>query len=85
MSITVYGASDDLIEVRGDIDTERYAIDDGAYLLSCSDGTVLSVEFDDQGIWRIRRLVEGQGTYTLTEAKNDDDNSDEARLDAEIT
>lgn len=82
--ITVYGASDDLIEVEGDIREEFYAIDDASHVLSFSDGTVLSVEYDRQGNWRIRRLAEGRATYTLTEATGSDhDYSDVATLDGE--
>ena len=81
--ITIYGASDDLIEVEGDIREEFYAIDAEACILGVSDGTALSVEFDRQGIWRIRRLAAGTATYKLTEAAGSN-YSDKVELDGQI-
>lgn len=66
--IKVYGANDDLIEVEGDIREEFYADDAEATILGFSDGTLLSVEFDRDGIWRIRRLALGSAGYRHTEA-----------------
>lgn len=83
--ITIYGASDDLIEVEGDIRGEFYAIEEGAHILAFSDGTVLAVEYDRQGMWRIRRLAAGAASYKLTEATDaDSDYSDKAELDGPI-
>lgn len=83
--IVISGASDDLIEVEGDIREEFYAIDDGEHILSFSDGTVLSVEYDRQGMWRIRRLSAGSAVYRHREATDADrDYSDVVRLDGEI-
>jgi hypothetical protein len=85
MPITVYGASDDLIEVEGDI-TEEFDIDGGGPLLAFSDGTVLQIEWTRVGIWRITPLIKGTGVLTITQAPLDDDRdrTDRAVLDADI-
>lgn len=59
MPITVYGASDDLIEIDGDIREEfpyieHQSTDGGADLIAVSDGTVLRIEFTRAGTWSIR-------------------------------
>lgn len=62
VEITITGGSDDLIEIDGCI-TEEFNIylensgDRG--FLAVSDGTLLSVQYDADGIWRFDRLVAG--------------------------
>lgn len=67
MKITITGASDDLIEVDGDI-CEEFAIssEDAAdgVVLAISDGTLLNVFYDDDGIWRITRAFMGSAAYS---------------------
>ena len=75
MSVTVYGASDDLIEVEGDINEEfnPRSDDDGALsYLAFSDGTVLSVEYGKGGIWRVNRVVTGSATYWKVDGTDTD-------------
>lgn len=55
--IKVYGASDDLIEIDGDI-REEFNTDEGILLFS--DGTMLEVRFNAFSQWRIDVLQEGQ-------------------------
>ena len=57
--IKVYGASDDLIEVEGEI-TEEFGSDHG--FLIFSDGTMLEVNYTHQGIWRITILRAGRNS-----------------------
>ena len=60
----IYGASDDLIEIEGVITDEfNYYNDDDEAYLAFSDGTLLSVEYDKDGIWRLKRLVAGSNGY----------------------
>jgi hypothetical protein len=78
VSITVYGASDDLIEVDGDITEEfAYTGDEDDYeqgnLLAFSDGTVLRIAHADPGIWRITPVAIGTGRPTIVQAPEDDD------------
>ena len=70
--IEIYGLSDDLIEVEGDISAEFYADQDGN-LIILSDGTILSIEYTKRGIWRI--IVEQKGILntTIISAPLDDD------------
>ncbi|HNB04303.1 MAG TPA: hypothetical protein PKV97_00095 [Thauera aminoaromatica] len=58
--IEIYGESDDIITIDGDYDDEVEAID-GRYLLF-ADGTVVSGEFTEQGVWRFKVEKQGQAT-----------------------
>ncbi len=58
----IYGASDDLIEFEGDVGGEVGSgaeSEESAALIACSDGTMLSMWYGDEGIWRIRPLHKG--------------------------
>ena len=56
MSITVSGSSDDLIEVDGNISQEFGAYESGRYL-GFSNGVILRVMYDDNGIWRVTPIA----------------------------
>lgn len=63
---TITGASDDLIELDGQIREEfNYYTrnEEGGALLAFSDGTLLSIKYDNDGIWRIARLAAGKCEY----------------------
>lgn len=62
MGIKITGYSDDLIEIDGDIKEEFEAFDDRNYL-AASDGSILSIEYDNDGIWRIYRLIAGTAAF----------------------
>ena len=81
---TVYGASDDLIEVDGALSEEFSATDDSA-VLAFSNGVVLRIEYDRDGIWRVRPLA-GASRVTVTVAPTDDDDnySDRAVIHEEV-
>lgn len=65
MATKVYGASDDLVELDGDVNGEFgcYGTDDrdAGVLIICSDGTLLDVKYgkDDAGIWAVRLIQKG--------------------------
>jgi hypothetical protein len=89
VSITVSGASDDLIEVDGDISDEfsYLRVPDGcSSLLAFSDGTILRVEFERSGVWRIRPVVRGSSGLTIEQAsEGDEDNyTDQATLSGAV-
>lgn len=85
MKVNVYGASDDLIEVDGDIEAEFSYSEDESNFLVFSDGTVLSVAYDDSGMWRIGRIFAGSASFAKTEASDpDDDYSDKVCLTGDI-
>jgi len=73
MRVTIYGASDDLIEVEGALSEEfnPHGRDKGDYLVF-SDGTVLSVQYAEDGCWRINRLVAGSASYAKADATGAD-------------
>ena len=85
MSVVIYGASDDLIEIDGDI-REEFDIDRGGPLLAFSDGTVVRIEWTRVGIWRIQPMVFGAGELTIVPAPVDDDENrtDRASLSGDI-
>jgi hypothetical protein len=62
MATEVYGASDDLIEVEGDVMGEVNHMSDKPALVRFSDGTVLSVVYGkpgNHGVWWIRAIERG--------------------------
>lgn len=92
MSVTVYGASDDLIEVEGDISEEFNALgnfgdgeDDGG-ILAFDDGNVLRVTYTSEGVWRITPTYFGKGAVTIVPAvsADDEDYSDRATIDGQL-
>jgi hypothetical protein len=81
----VYGASDDLIEIEGSIREEFYAtekVHDDGDLLAFSNGVVLRVRYDTDGVWRLS-LVAGTGVKIEQAPANDEDGnySDTATLE----
>lgn len=89
MSVTVYGASDDLIEVEGALREEfSYQSDDDGDgdLLAFSNGVVLRVRYSDSGVWRITPVV-GESRVTIDLAPEDDEDnySDRARLTESVS
>jgi hypothetical protein len=71
--ITVYGGSDDLLEVEGDIREEFDHADQAGRWVACSDGTLLRVT-EDEGIWRVS--VDA-GTAQIVPARGEDEGDDE--------
>jgi hypothetical protein len=74
-TVTIYGASDDLIEIDGDIREEfsHYPHNDGERcFLFFSDGTVLSVQYDQDGVWRFATIKTGSAEMTKTDGVPDD-------------
>lgn len=49
----VYGVSDDLIEIEGGLNEEFNYYADHEFALAVSDGTLLTINYDSVGIWRI--------------------------------
>jgi len=83
MATMVYGASDDLIEIEGDVSGEVNYIPDGddekkdsGALLVFSDGTILAVKYGKAkgGIWAIETIKKGVLFDRIEEC--DDENAD---------
>lgn len=53
MPVLVYGYSDDLIEIEGDISEELSAYDGKTNRLTFSNGVILDISYGDDGNWRI--------------------------------
>lgn len=84
--VWVYGASDDLIEVEGDI-REEFALsggDNDRRLLAFSNGVVLSITYGPGGIWRITPVV-GEIEVKQAPERDDDSYTDRAFVRGEIT
>lgn len=72
--IRITGASDDLIEIYGDIREEfTYHSESDGNLVACSDGTVVRVFYDTDGVWRVTLIKKGTASFSLTQAPVGDD------------
>ena len=85
----IYGASDDLIEIEGQIREEfsggnERSGDPTADILAFSDGTLLEVLYDNDGIWRIKRLVAGACEFEHKAGDVEADTMDEAILRGDL-
>ena len=85
MKIQVRGHSDDIIEVEqigGGFAEEYYPSGDKPSYLAFGDGTVLSVEYGKDGMWRIRILRQGAALWVRIDATDPDkDYSDTVTLE----
>jgi hypothetical protein len=79
-TLTIYGASDDLIEVEGAFNDEFPYRDDEGNLLAFNDGTVLRIHYTNAGVWRISTIVTGSAVLRLDQAPEDDDDNYSDRL-----
>ena len=89
MRVKVYGSSDDLIEVEGDI-REEFGAYDQAKLLIFNDGTQVKVQYSPEGYdgkWRVEPKVKPEGVMMAhIPAKNDDDDySDVLEIEGPFT
>jgi len=86
--VKITGHSDDIISISGQIEDELYPPEqevegEGVYL-SASDGTLLRVRYDQDGIWRITRLVGGLCTFTKEEGDVEKDTFDVVHLAGDV-
>lgn len=73
--IKIFGASDDLIEVEGDIEEEfspAHGKKEYSYL-GFSDGTILRVMYTEPGVWRITPEVRGSAVLEIQQCSMDDE------------
>ena len=73
-TVTIYGSSDDLIELEGGISEEfTYPLNHGSdcdgVLLAFGDGTLLRMIYDEDGVWRITVLIKGTASLSKTEGE----------------
>lgn len=85
--IEIFGASDDLIEIRGSLGDDEFGAYDAGKHLIFSDGSILFVKYIE-GVWRVKpvKIAEGS-TFKNVEAPadNEDNYSDRATLSGNIT
>lgn len=64
MSVRITGQGEDIIALTGDIEEEFHsAYDSEEEVIGFSDGTLLSVRLDNDGIWRVSRKRAGKFFY----------------------
>lgn len=80
--VTIYGASDDLVELSGAIYEEFPHYRSGELLLAFNCGTRLAVTFDDEGCWRVavRDLGRAEVVEHFTDPTHDGDYSERLTL-----
>lgn len=85
-TVTIYGASDDLIEIEGSLREEFAAAYEASTWLVFGDGTILEVRYDDNGVWRITQKTAGSSYLQKLEAPVDDEDnySDRVILTGEL-
>lgn len=90
-TIKIYGSSDDVVIVDGDNGmSDEYYPGSGGYgkpspmhYFSFNDGTLLSVVYDKDGIWRINCLSHGNSEYSKEDG-TDDEGTDTVTLVGDI-
>ena len=85
-TITIYGASDDLIEIEGDLREEfTFQNEDDGDVVTFGDGTALRVTYTADGFWRIAAIFKGDAEVVKVEATDvDDDYSDRVTLTGDL-
>jgi hypothetical protein len=83
-TIRITGSSDDLIEIEGDIEEEWGAYGDEQRHIAVSEGTLLSIVYDRDGIWRVNRVVSGTAKYSKIEGSVTEDTFDVVTLEGDI-
>ena len=75
MELKISGYSDDNISFSGAINDEigAYDVEEDGELIATSDGTLIRVKYDDQGIWRFEPVVTmGKTKILIKKASNPD-------------
>ena len=78
MSVTIRGASDDLIIVEGDgLDEEFNMMDpEEGFILGVSDGTLIRGRYDDEGVWRFVITKSGNCASRVSQCESDSEGDD---------
>lgn len=83
--VIVFGHSDDLLELEGDI-CEEIGCYETAVDLLFSDGTMLEAKYSKDGVWEIRIVERGTSKITFEPNQGSDSNnySDKVTLEGNI-
>lgn len=73
----VTGASDDLIEISGELTEEFNSYDCSDGVMAFSDGTLLRVDYDKDGIWRFKPIFKGILFDFIKDGSINEDTNDE--------
>ena len=75
---SVTGASDDLIEIEGELSEEfdSYGCSNGR--MAFSDGTLLKVDYAEDGMWRFRPIAIGNSFDRVVYGSAEEDTNDKA-------
>lgn len=85
-TLTIYGTSDDLIEIEGAVTEEFNVLGEDTSLLTFGDGTALRVSYTHVGVWRITVAATGTAEVTIIPALEggEDNYSDRATLTGDV-
>jgi len=72
----VTGASDDLIEIEGELEEEFNAYNCDKGTIAFSDGTLLNVIYDNDGLWRFAPKFKGSLYDKIEQGSISDDTND---------
>jgi hypothetical protein len=67
----IYGASDDLLEIDGAL-IEDEVNESMPYKIKCSDGTEAIFEYNTEGIWECKNLIEGRQFMRVVKSLGDE-------------
>ncbi len=70
--VYIYGASDDLVELEGDVSEELSPNYEKPLYLLFSTGTQVKIEYADDGVWRTEVVDEGGANCTVKPGQSDD-------------
>jgi hypothetical protein len=86
ITIEITGYSDDIVSVSGGINEEFSCMidNDEKAVIAVSDGTLLAVKYDDNGIWRFTPITFGAAKYDKVDGIVADDTNDVVKLSGDI-
>lgn len=71
--LTIFGCSDDLIEIQGTINEEFSLPPSEEAFIAISNGTVVRIKYNDHGVWRISLVSKpGDVAISITPVPEDD-------------
>ena len=85
--VKVYGYSDDNVVIEGaDYPFDEVGCYEQKVTVWFTDGTIIEVNYDDNGIWRINEKAGGHAPRTLKvcDGTDEDDYSDIFKIDADV-
>ena len=86
LKVTVFGYSDDLVEVEGDL-SKKWRRGRPQTVLTFGDGSRVGVRYADDGCWKVELLTSGTAKFekTFTATESDGDHySDTATLEGDL-